>query len=512
MEHKSKRYGLLIGVGIYQDKELKRLSGTAKDLGSMKEALTGGLRFDPENLRILGEDGTVEARSFAMALSGFNKLLKEEDTFVFYFSGHGTQERLCFTDEVISLESITGFIERLPARQKVMILDCCYSGEAEVSAKIPSSFEEAVTSLAGKGIAVLASCAKDERSWLSEAQDSSLYTQIVSAALQSRHIRSHLKKGYVSLNDVNDEIRYLMQLWNSSHPDRQQHPVYRENYIGDITLKVEEYHPYTPEKITAETDTYLLLSVKPHSTGNLKRFAAFIILKRADDTMLPAITKEIVSQFRNSDVYASESSEQRFKGRSADAIWCYFGYDDEDIQRSNHFAYTIWAENEELKRVYYRENRNAEVVDGIYVFWNPSYGMVKDLQRSTSQTDEIPDRYRTLAGLLIAKAETFIKEFEEVGNGTISLDLMKERFGVWIRDVKNAYFYLSDAEPVPAKWNDWSEAVLEMAGWVVDMALFLDAAKDQGVPGEKWMIQNAISRYRQSMEDLKEVEYSPYDL
>ena len=56
------------------------------------------------------------------------------------------------------------------------------------------------------------------------------------------------------------------------------------------------------------------------STGNLKRFSAFVVLKGADDTKLPGITQEIVSQIRNSDVYASERSEQRFRGRSADAM------------------------------------------------------------------------------------------------------------------------------------------------------------------------------------------------
>ena len=53
----------------------------------------------------------------------------------------------------------------------------------------------------------------------------------------------------------------------------------------------------------------------------------FVILKSDDDTLLPYITQEIVSQFRNSDVYDSLESERLFKGRSADAIWCYFGKD-----------------------------------------------------------------------------------------------------------------------------------------------------------------------------------------
>ena len=156
----------------------------------------------------------------------------------------------------------------------------------------------------------MASSAADERSWLSEKKDASIYTKIVAEAFASRR---NIHKGYISLGDIADEVRYLMQLWNKTFPERMQHPVYRENYIGDIRFKVEEYHPYVTQKITAETEDYYLHSVKPLNTGLLKRFAAFVILKGSDDSVLPRITEEIVSQFRNSDVYASEHSEQRFK-------------------------------------------------------------------------------------------------------------------------------------------------------------------------------------------------------
>ena len=498
-------YGLLIGVGVYENDEedLKRLSGTSKDLSLMKKALTEGLKFDPDNIRILGEDAAVQARSFARALSEFEGLLDKEDTFVLYFSGHGVRSALCFTDDMVNLQSIVSYIERLPARKKIMILDCCFAGSASISDIRELTFEEAISAFAGSGIAVMASSAQDERSWISEEGDASLYTKVVSAAVCSRR---NIREGMISLSDINDEVRLLMQLWNQMNPDRQQHPIYRENYIGEISFKVEEYHPYVTQKISAETKDYLLHSVKPLSTGNLKRFAAFVILKKADDTMLPQITKEIVSQFRNSDVYASERSEQQFKGRSADAIWCYFGHDAEDIERSNHFAYTIWAGSEELKNRYFRENRNSEVVDGIYIFWNNAYGLVKDLQRTDTPEEQILAEYRELAGRLMAKAEAFIRDFEEVENGALSLEKMKAGYDGWIREVKEAYFKLSDAEPAPAERIRWAEAILDLAGWVTDMALFLEQKEMGNAAGETWMIRQAVRRYRKSLEMLRGIE------
>ena len=503
MNKKSKCYGLLTGAGVYQDDERKALPGTGKDLQIMKQALTDGLKFDPDNIRILGEDGSVCARSFARALSEFESLLGKEDTFVLYFTGHGVRSALCFTDDMVNLQSIVSYIERLPAKRKIVILDCCFAGSIRVSDVRDVTFEEAIAAFAGSGIAVMASSAPDEASWLSEAGDASLYTRVVSAAICSRR---NIHEGKISLDDINDEVRYLMQEWNKANLKRQQHPIYRENFIGEFSFEVEEYHPYVTQKISAETEMYDLHSVKPLNTGSLKRFAAFVILKKADDTMLPQITQEIVTQFKNSDVYASERSEQRFRGRSADAIWCYFGHDAEDIERSNHFAYTIWAGSEELRTQYYRENRNSEVVDGIYIFWNSAYGLVKDLQRPGKPQEQILAEYEKLAGRLMTKAEAFIRDFEEMEDRSLSPEEMRGNYDSWIREVKETYFKLSDTDPTPVERIRWAEAILHMAGWVTDMALFLEKKSTSDEAGERWMVRHAIKRYRLALEDLCRIE------
>ena len=500
MNKKMRKYGLLAGVGSYQNDGLCPLPAVAKDLILIKSTLIEGLKFDEDDIRVLGERGTVTVKSFARALSEFEELIGSEDAFILYFSGHGTPEGMCFSDGTINLQSIVDFVERLGAASKLVILDCCYGGDIQLSRKGNLSFEEVVSTFAGRGIAVMASSAENEKSWLSESKDASIYTTILTAAFSSRRI---INKGFISLGDVADEVRYLMELRNKLYKDRVQHPFYRENYIGDIRFKVEEYRPYVTQKITAETQEYYLHSVKPLSTGHLKRLAAFVILKGTDDTILPRITKEIASQFRNSDVYASEFSEQRFKGKSADAIWCYFGHDEEDILRSNHFAYTIWAADEKLRKVYYRGNRNAEVFDGIYVFWNDSYGIVKELQKTDMPEEKIIREYQILSALLTSKAEMFIKAFEEMQNQRVCIGEMKMNFKEWAVEVKRLFYRLSEADSVPADRIKWSEAVLEMAGWVADIALFVERNEMGTLMGETWMVKEAIKRYYQALEDLR---------
>ena len=123
MNKEPKKYGLLIGVERYENEELKSLPAAVRDLALMKYALTDGLKFDADDIRVLGESGVVPARSFARALSEFEGLISEEDTFVLYFSGHGTAEGLCFSDSIVNLQSIVDFVEQLRAKNKIVILD-----------------------------------------------------------------------------------------------------------------------------------------------------------------------------------------------------------------------------------------------------------------------------------------------------------------------------------------------------------------------------------------------------
>ena len=118
-----RKYGLLVGVSRYQEESRSSLPAAGEDLRLMKSALTDGLKFDTDDIRVLGEAGTVPAKSFARALSEFEGMICPEDIFVLYFSGHGTTQGLCFSDSVVDLQSIVDFVERLSARSKIVLFD-----------------------------------------------------------------------------------------------------------------------------------------------------------------------------------------------------------------------------------------------------------------------------------------------------------------------------------------------------------------------------------------------------
>ena len=143
-----KFYSLLTSVGIYE----QNLSLPSYE---MDLALIEGLRLSKDTIRTLGSSGIVKMRSFVRALMEFSSMIEEEDGFILYFSGHGCNGDLCFSDGMINIQSIIDFVEKLKSKNKIIILDCCYSGKFYVSGAKQMKLEEAITTFAGNGTVLL---------------------------------------------------------------------------------------------------------------------------------------------------------------------------------------------------------------------------------------------------------------------------------------------------------------------------------------------------------------------
>ena len=129
MNRKPGTYALLAAVGTYDPElGLKELKNSRTDMDMIARAFEEGLKIDPDNIRKLGEDAQVTTMTFARSIAEFNSLLQEEDTFLMYFSGHGRDKELMFSDGGSTVKSIVDYIEKLPAKRKIVILDCCHAG------------------------------------------------------------------------------------------------------------------------------------------------------------------------------------------------------------------------------------------------------------------------------------------------------------------------------------------------------------------------------------------------
>ena len=503
-------YALLAGASYYQEGAGKEdLPAVLEDLSLMADTLQRELSVDPEHIRVLGGDGVARLRDFAGAMAEFGRRLKEEDLFLFYFSGHGQEGELLFSDGPILSESVVRFLEALPARSKVAILDCCYAGGVRVQEnQVPLGLSTSLASLSGSGAAVLASCGALELSWLTPGGGASLYTSFLCQAIRSRR---GLRRGRLSLTDIGEEVRFLIGEWNESHPERKQTPIYRESLYGTIFFQVEETHPYPQKQILYERPGYRVVKVKPLHTDIQKRLAVFVIVEEEEEKRLwrrtiPKITKQICRELLYADVYGSEGMERRHRGKPVDAIWCYFGLDEEDLAAGNHLGYSLWAREPEKRRLYYRKSPYARMAGDLYLFTNPSYQMVKDLRKSEQPAEETKGQYRRLADLLIIHAEKLGREIREVQNGTLPFERVREENKGWIGKVKSLYLLLTDQEVLPTPYAAWAEAVLDMAGWVVDLSLYLEHTGLWDTDTQQWLIRSSIRRYEEALDQLGRME------
>lgn len=231
-----------------------------------------------------------------------------------------------------------------------------------------------------------------------------------------------VRKGKTSLNNIYDGMMHLVEAWNRENPGKEQQPIFRSSIGGTIYFQVENYQPYEQMKFSLETDDYRIVNVEPLSSRDIKRLCAFVIPKGKDDLLdLPVITKEIAEKIKYAEIYSTKSSEERFEGQPARAVWCYFGRDDSDIVNHLYYAYTIWAADKEMRCVNFKSNKNAIVSDDIYIYENTSYDMLKKMQEPRQTREEFIEENKQLLAVIVTLAEKFVVDLQEVANNTLTI-------------------------------------------------------------------------------------------
>lgn len=484
MKRQGETFALLVSVGLYagRGKNLSDLSFFGEDLRQIKEGLTAGLGISPDRIRIPGEQGYVTMAEFARAMADFSGGLQENDRFIFYFSGHGNAGSLCFSDGDISLQSIEAFMEKMPAREKILILDCCGPEEITFST-LPSVFS-------GAGMTVLAGAGPSEKTWTGE-KCSSVFTTALSYVMQLPHL---VRRGRISLADISDCVENLVALWNRSHPGKMQIPVYRKNAPGTVYFypvekswvtpgKPEEEPCVTPGKPEGECCVTpgkpeeicgcRVISRKNLSTARLKRTAFFLMTgsSETDDADLSAVTDEGVKKI--------------LKEQPCDVVLFYFGKDTQDMAGRNYFARGEWTGQIRGKRGKGR----------IRIYRNPSYSLIRRMQTPSAGAAE---DYRRLFEPLVSAGESVLQEIHEKQSATPKKP--EDRTGK-AEEVLSLYRRLSDLDMPSAADLDLTNRILETAGYLADIAMLLQ--KPDPAPGDWWLIHITERHYQSALENLR---------
>ena len=516
-------YAIIIGVGDYREMKTGNLPTYRMDLAMIGTALEKGLDILPDSIRIVaGEEksGLVSVKHLAYAVADVKLRVGSEDTIIVYFSGHCKDGNMIFSDGQISLQSVIDYFDQLQVRSKLIILDCCYSGDFTGAGAREMHFHEAMSDFAGKGIAVLASSSADEVSRLGPGGTLSMFTGALSTSIIEVASKGKEK---ISLDEIYEETMYLVQAWNARNPGKEQQPIFRSSMGGTIFFTLRHFLRSDEDaiktagviRIPVQMKGCTVEKVKSLSTGAMKRLAISIILPKDSSNeersvylsgLLPGLTKEVVEAFRYTEPKAGEDDTVLRTLIPAKAIWCYYGFDAQDLLNGLYAAHTIWGDNEEIRCRFFPAGK--PVKDDVCIVENTSYAMLKKLQEPTMTRDEYIERHRKLLALIVSLAEQFVQDLQEVRNRTTDLQTMRKKYGYWIETVNRSYIALSDGDIPPEDLNAWTGEIMNLAGWVLDLSILIDREPDDGKFGEReeWLMKHAVHKYHESMEKLKELE------
>ncbi len=166
--YESRRVALLIGVDHYGDADLQTLSFAAKDAQDMGNALGNQAIGDYDDVHVVTGMEATSREAILAKLEEVTSTLQRNDTFLLYFSGHGTLTidpivgtRLWFlpSDSTLDQPSKAGIevswleqmLSSLEPRRRVLIMDTCHNGRGDGSrALVNARTRDRLASLRGE--------------------------------------------------------------------------------------------------------------------------------------------------------------------------------------------------------------------------------------------------------------------------------------------------------------------------------------------------------------------------
>ena len=168
--------GLFIGIDRHSSPSIKWLSCACRDAKALYGLFTDTLGGKTEVLL----DGQATRANIERAVKDLGNI-SDDDIAVITFSGHGTETHELVTYDAdladtattcVPLETLGEWLSKIPAKNLLLILDCCFSGgmgakglEMEVHPRDISSAENRLQQLSGKGRLILTALSATEPAW-----------------------------------------------------------------------------------------------------------------------------------------------------------------------------------------------------------------------------------------------------------------------------------------------------------------------------------------------------------
>lgn len=238
------RRALIVGINNYPTAPLKGCINDAIEIATVLERdADGAPNF---SVRVLTDASDTITRG--MLRQQIEELFAgPSDIALFYFSGHGmvnSSGGLIVTpdhspgDEGISMDQILNWANKSRAREKVVILDCCHSGQFASPA-----LEGGEVAKLGEGLTVLTASRGTEYAF--ERNGSGVFTSLIIDALQGGAADL---RGYVTPGGIYSYVDSALGAW-------EQRPVFKTN-VSRFTHLRRVIPPIAVEVVRKITDYF----------------------------------------------------------------------------------------------------------------------------------------------------------------------------------------------------------------------------------------------------------------
>ena len=242
------KWAVVVGCNAY-DSSVGALKYAVRDARAFRDTLAGVPGGVPaENISLLVDDAdpkhTPTRTHIIEQLTAWLKLAENpNDMVVFYFSGHGTTKDgatyLLPVDASMANPTLTGIplsyvltqLRDCRAKRKVVFLDACHSGAGRDLGAMSAATEQEIQD--AEGLAILASCQREQKSYEWEAKQQGAFTYFLNEALRGQAERDG--DGLIGLSEVNRYVDDAVKRWAASE-GIEQRPRANLDVSGEIFL------------------------------------------------------------------------------------------------------------------------------------------------------------------------------------------------------------------------------------------------------------------------------------
>lgn len=259
-------YALVVGIGDYDD--WPHLEAPPRDAKRVRDFLIDEAGFD--HVTTLTEDKATLSRIRSLMVDTFPKLVGEDDRFLFYFSGHGTQREIAGRtigylplkgsgrqsySTMIDMDEVSSWASLLAhARQTLFVIDSCFSGLAGVQTKSDRLRDKKLDRLAQYGHHLITAGTADEQSVASLSRwGGSLFTDAFLKGVSGRadsETADFERDGIVSLKElmkyIEDRIDAESQKLKNQSPFNA--PIKMSPQIANLQANVGEFFFVSEER------------------------------------------------------------------------------------------------------------------------------------------------------------------------------------------------------------------------------------------------------------------------